>query len=99
MLSHVRWYVLYREKVMRKKEIRQIHQVGHEQIGRVYHAIPSSGVVDFLKTGSTSPSDVLSGHKNHTRSETLSSIFRRGATRFHAEVRKHPVFCGNLRIT
>lgn len=85
---------------MHKKEVRQIHQVGHEQIGRVRHTTPSGGIADILETGSTPPpSDVLSGHKNHTRSETLASMFRRGATRFHAEIRKHPVFCGHLRIT
>lgn len=93
------WYVLYREKVMLKKAARQIQQVGNQQIGRVHHTVPL-GVVDFLKTGSTQHSDIfLTGHKNHTRSETLASIFRRGATRFNAEIRKHPVFCGHLRIT
>ncbi|KKS26884.1 MAG: hypothetical protein UU88_C0015G0006 [Parcubacteria group bacterium GW2011_GWC1_42_11] len=97
-MSHVRGHVLYREKVMLKKEVRQIQQVGHQQIGRVRHDAPC-GVVDILKTGSPPPSDVLSGHKNHTRSETLASMFRRGAMRFHAEIRKHPVFCGHLRIT
>lgn len=83
---------------MFKKEVRQIQQIGHEQIGHVRHTAPL-GAIDFLKTGSTPPSDIMAGHKNHTRSETLASMFRRGAMRFHAEIRKHPVFCGHLRIT